>query len=346
MILYKYYGFNSGLSALKSSRLGFRAPVYFNDPFELTYLDNVHKNEGHETIPLQWRDSLKALSNSVGILSLTRTPTNPLMWAHYGEEHKGFVIGYDVSSSFFTSKDYNLVSADRGDVIYTSSKTPLTLTTHMKDLLMQIYIASSLSTIPLQTTNELEALIRKVFLIKPACWSYEEEVRIVKMIDDFSMTTEERDRDIFRSNYPLSQEVAPGHSVNIVEGLRIFNHQAPIREVYLGLRNPLIHNPPYPDYLFTKHNTSISSKSESEKWQVNYLDMKAGSWELEVKEAPNHMLNIHSDKHATHHRFSISLENLKKAYEKLPLTSSIDKDLIEFSEWNGSLNLRLNGEWL
>ena len=34
LILYKYYGFNSGESALESERLGFRTPTHFNDPFE------------------------------------------------------------------------------------------------------------------------------------------------------------------------------------------------------------------------------------------------------------------------------------------------------------------------
>ena len=40
MILYKYYGFGAGLAALGSQKLGFREPRYFNDPFELSYLDN------------------------------------------------------------------------------------------------------------------------------------------------------------------------------------------------------------------------------------------------------------------------------------------------------------------
>jgi hypothetical protein len=45
MILYKYYGFEAGLSALKSQRLGFRLPAYFNDPFELSFLSNGSGDE-------------------------------------------------------------------------------------------------------------------------------------------------------------------------------------------------------------------------------------------------------------------------------------------------------------
>ncbi len=37
----------------------------------------------------------------IGILSLSKLRDNPLMWAHYCQEHKGFVVGFDTSHSFF-----------------------------------------------------------------------------------------------------------------------------------------------------------------------------------------------------------------------------------------------------
>ena len=39
MILYKYYNFNAGKSALESERVGFRTPTYFNDPFEASVIE-------------------------------------------------------------------------------------------------------------------------------------------------------------------------------------------------------------------------------------------------------------------------------------------------------------------
>ena len=39
MILYKYYSFNSGKSALESERVGFRTPTHFNDPFEASVIE-------------------------------------------------------------------------------------------------------------------------------------------------------------------------------------------------------------------------------------------------------------------------------------------------------------------
>lgn len=39
-----------------------------------------------------------------GIVSLTETRDNLLMWSHYADEHKGFVIEFDYSHLFFTKK--------------------------------------------------------------------------------------------------------------------------------------------------------------------------------------------------------------------------------------------------
>lgn len=39
--------------------------------------------------------------NPVGILSLTSANNNILMWSHYANDHKGFVVGFDTGHSFF-----------------------------------------------------------------------------------------------------------------------------------------------------------------------------------------------------------------------------------------------------
>jgi hypothetical protein len=45
-------------------------------------------------------------SDSVGICSLSRSPLNLLMWAHYANDHKGFVVEFDIPlESFFPIKD-------------------------------------------------------------------------------------------------------------------------------------------------------------------------------------------------------------------------------------------------
>ncbi len=47
-------------------------------------------------------------SNTIGVLCLSETPNNTLMWSHYADEHKGCVVGIDVtqlpSDSYFPFK--------------------------------------------------------------------------------------------------------------------------------------------------------------------------------------------------------------------------------------------------
>ncbi|PYC03798.1 hypothetical protein DMX12_09315 [Pseudomonas sp. MB-090624] len=123
-ILYKYYSYAGGKAAIRSQNLGFRKPEYFNDPFELTALSN-------SVGPVGKQETLKAridqLKDQVAILCMTRSALNPLMWAHYADQHQGFVIGYDVSGPFLNSPEYNLITVDSGDVLYTNTKTPFAL---------------------------------------------------------------------------------------------------------------------------------------------------------------------------------------------------------------------------
>ena len=77
---------------------------------------------GHTPFGHVGERTLNEILKNVVILSLTRTPLNALMWAHYGEEHKGFVIGYDVDDQFFKCKTNNLIPIQQGNVIYTKTK--------------------------------------------------------------------------------------------------------------------------------------------------------------------------------------------------------------------------------
>lgn len=104
MILYKYYSYDAGISALNNGKFGFRNPKEFNDPFELTSLSNFSGGKS-----VQMPRTIDALKKNIAVLSLTRTFDNPLMWAHYGQEHTGFVVGYEVDKLFLKSKQYNIV---------------------------------------------------------------------------------------------------------------------------------------------------------------------------------------------------------------------------------------------
>jgi len=239
VILYKYYGYDAGKKALESRNLGFRKPKNFNDPFELSFLSN---SSGPHSKQAELKSILDELRDAVAVLSLTRAPSNPLMWAHYGEDHSGFVIGYDVNDSFLSSEEYNLVPVSAGDVVYTHTKSPHILDLEMMRRVQNIFMLGMGEFRRIQDL-ETHSLVRKIFLTKHANWVYEEEVRVVKVLDSLFEESAEFQRDTRRSHYSLTREESPDRSVESVPGLSIFNFQVPIREVYLGLRNPMRDTP-------------------------------------------------------------------------------------------------------
>lgn len=177
MILYKYLSHEAGMKILQNNSIGFTQPCHFNDPFEVEaaypliegtkpiehILDGL-KNWGKKSI---WKEN-------TGVLSLTRQPLNPLMWAHYGNQHKGMVIGIDCSISEFTCEETNLIPIQYGSVIYTNIKPN--------------YPFLSKPTEPIKVggtfhfPKEQFERLQRIFLYKPACWAYEEEVRIAKCL--------------------------------------------------------------------------------------------------------------------------------------------------------------------
>lgn len=251
-ILYKYYSYAGGKAALRSRNLGFRKPEFFNDPFELTALSN-------SVGPMGKQETLKAridqLKDQVAILCLTRSAFNPLMWAHYADQHQGFVVGYDVSGPFLNSPEYNLITVDSGDVLYTNTKTPFALNPDSMDALNGVYQHA----MGFEGAAADRTLARRLFLTKHASWVYEEEVRVVKKVIDWTRAVEEDQADPLRSFYMLTrnlepderpgEDFEPGYYVTPLNDnareLYLYNHKMPIREVYLGARSTFEEEPEF-----------------------------------------------------------------------------------------------------
>lgn len=241
MILYKYYSPDSGLEALKSQKLGFRCPVNFNDPFELSLLDDAIVTEHDRNI--------ESLKTHVAILSLSRSFSNPLMWAHYASAHEGIVIGYDVDNEFLNSKDLNIIPAMYGDVIYRNSKLePINLENRASFL--EFLIECSIGN-PLTYSARDQKIIKDYFLTKHIAWAYEEEVRVVKPL--YPMLSPHADR---YTHYSPS---------GTHEGLYIFDQVSEIKEVYLGAR----FKKSLPQFLLACPNVPIFKMSiESHSWRL------------------------------------------------------------------------------
>jgi hypothetical protein len=86
------------------TNLGQRA---FTDKVERDpdYADWLYKNVGLPDLLPKERKRVERWFNIVGILSLSETADNLLMWAHYAEEHTGFVLMFDGSHKFFEGNE-------------------------------------------------------------------------------------------------------------------------------------------------------------------------------------------------------------------------------------------------
>lgn len=247
MILYKYYDFEVGKIALESERVGFRCPKEFNDPFEVS----VIKDESFTG------DRIDEVSEGVAILSLTRTPFNPLMWAHYGDNHRGFVIGYEVEIPFFQCEASNLIPVQKGNVIYTKTKPYKKIS---RDLTANL--CAAIEGVYDEQDTKIRELIGHLFLNKDTIWCYEEEVRIVKGTVNWAMEAQE----FFKNPYNKYEDKKD------IPGLKIYDHKIEIKEVYLGTRNQDVSDISTLEYLnkFREKGTKIYSiYVEKESWNLS-----------------------------------------------------------------------------
>jgi Protein of unknown function (DUF2971) len=219
MMLYKYVSFATGKAILEKNAMGFSQPKFFNDPFDLpSYPPEPSANpiDGMFGQIRTWGKN-RIWGENTGILSLTRTPTNPLMWAHYADKHEGVVIGIDAVVAGLTHEDSNLIPAQYGSVVYVSRRSS------------QPFVGKFKTAIEVDGTHHFPhdhyEKLQRVFLHKPLCWSYEEEVRVVKCLKGIS--TENADTQ-------------SGHFEIVDAGRRdLYLLSLPpgsIQEVYFGIR--------------------------------------------------------------------------------------------------------------
>lgn len=272
MILYKYYSFDAGMKAIASKRLGFRKPEEFNDPFELSAFSAVADDEfldaANECGVISPR--VNSIADQVVICSLTRSPINPLMWSHYGNDHRGIVVGYDVDTPLLTEGDSTLIPVHEGSVFYSHAKESDTWSQQDKDNVFEIV----LSALGLPSSEQaVKHLMKRLLLNKSIHWAYEEEVRVVKILSHWGLTVEEFWADAL-NRYT---------SVPSIKGLVLYDEEVPIVSVHLGCRTR-------EKKLYPRHRSLLAAVPLL--YEV-YMDRK--SWDLKatvMDEARKRQLSI------------------------------------------------------
>lgn len=145
--LFKFVGASRLISLLQSPKVRFTQPTELNDPFEchLTMLpDDIIAQHlvvqgGKNSKNVYFKSNTPDLDEGevisrelllyrerrrqLGVMSLTEDPENLLMWAHYGDQHRGAVVELDVSHpSFALPTPANLNPPSLLKVLYTDKK--------------------------------------------------------------------------------------------------------------------------------------------------------------------------------------------------------------------------------
>ncbi|ATY34912.1 DUF2971 domain-containing protein [Sphingomonas psychrotolerans] len=174
MRLYKYMSLASLEAVLKHNTIGFSLSKDLNDPFDFPTAPDVREYGFLGSLTASLKGSIWA--SHMGVCSLTRTATNSLMWAHYADKHRGAVIEIDVGTAGFLDTGTNAIPAHFGSVIYLNNPN------------MSQYAGAPTSG-PGVVVGELYDFrvdyfqqLQRLFLSKPLCWAYEEEVRVVKCL--------------------------------------------------------------------------------------------------------------------------------------------------------------------
>lgn len=113
----------------------------------------------------------KTANSLLGALSLSEVCDHELMWSHYAEEHKGYVIGFDSSHSFFNQK-----------------KSPVDELRHLRKIDYR-------ETPP--EINLMKASGAEIFFVKSSRWKYEAEWRMLLPLSDSAETIDKQPFPIY-----------------------------------------------------------------------------------------------------------------------------------------------------
>ncbi len=101
MRVYYYTAEEFALSNIINERIKISLLDDLNDPFEFLGVDLSNKN-----FRRSFQAGKDAISKEIGIISFSKDWQNPLMWAHYGDKHKGICLGFDVDDSHIKEVTY------------------------------------------------------------------------------------------------------------------------------------------------------------------------------------------------------------------------------------------------
>jgi hypothetical protein len=209
MILYKYSSAKTAAQILANGSLWFSVATQMNDPFETKAGAGLVSADKLKF----WAEFKRNLRNDTEFrtLCLTREPLSPLMWAHYADQHRGIVLGFDAELAGLNDFSNCVIPAQHGSIRYTRTK-PKHGYQALEPLANGPRFADCFD--PQSLT-----FFERNFLFKSAEWHYEEEVRIIKT-----------------ANSLIDNSTKVNAEYNPPNGMQFSIPAIAIKEIYLGQR--------------------------------------------------------------------------------------------------------------
>jgi hypothetical protein len=136
--------------------------------------------------PFMTETILNSINMSFGILCFTEKHDNLLMWSHYANSHKGFVLEFFSEHDFFDQrKTENQLAGHLKKVRYTTKRPEF------------IFYNDDSS-----QKQSMENWIQNFIWVKSAHWEYEQEWRILTILNKSEKTIESRGAPIHLFSFP------------------------------------------------------------------------------------------------------------------------------------------------
>jgi hypothetical protein len=158
ILLYRFMGASRALESIQKRRFKVGRVREFNDPFEWTLAMEGYRPEGESVADSVVEHLVDHAHSNYGIICFSSTASEPVLWGHYGEKHKG--VAFEV--------DY-LVEPDKLIRMTYSEKRPIMDVNRLKDPAINEYL------IP---------IFKQILFQKSPGWAYEQEYRAYERLRD------------------------------------------------------------------------------------------------------------------------------------------------------------------
>lgn len=137
-----------GLETIRNRRLKVSQLKELNDPFELLGVELSDEDLRRAIVQMK-RD----MSENRGIHCFSKRWSNPVLWSHYADKHRGICLGFDIPDELLLNVNY--------------ARKRLSTDALLQDI-----------------RNDREEFMKTILATKFSHWKYEDEVRVFVDIND------------------------------------------------------------------------------------------------------------------------------------------------------------------